>query len=92
MPVLKQIPKREKLRADLFEKIATDGGEVADTIKNMRKILGWDQKALAKSAGISLSALRRIEQGSRSIRLDTLEKILHLFKLRLVVKSAARTT
>lgn len=88
MPLLKQISKREKLRADLFEKLAMDGGDIADTIKSMRKILGWDQQALAKSAGISLSALRRIEQGSTSIRLDTIEKILRLFKLRLVVKSA----
>jgi ribosome-binding protein aMBF1 (putative translation factor) len=83
---LKQKEKRNNLRHELYAKLDTDGESIQDTCKSLRKILGWDQVKLAQEVRISLSALRRIEQGHQNVRLDTIAKILGHFKLRLVVK------
>jgi DNA-binding XRE family transcriptional regulator len=81
-----QKAKRNELRRELYVKLDAEGESVSETCKKLRRILGWDQAKLAKVVGISLSALRRIEQGHQKIRLDTILKVLDHFKLRLMVK------
>jgi transcriptional regulator with XRE-family HTH domain len=86
MAILKQTEKRKTVRQELYASFDASGVDIPTALKQLRQVLGWDQSALAKAAGISLSALRRIEQGHKNVRLDTLEKVLTHFGLKLVVK------
>jgi len=56
-------------------------------VRILRQILAQDQKTFAAAVGISLSALRRIEQNTGGVRLDTLGKILNKYSLELRVKA-----
>ena len=87
MRVLKDKKKRQELRADLYRRLANEGVGLPETIKQLRRILSLSQPEFAEKTGISLSALRRIEQGHKSYNLSTLEKILGYFDLKLVVKT-----
>jgi len=86
MAVLKQIEKRKQLRRELYNSLYAEGVPIPLALKTLRKVLSWDQERLAKEAGVSLSALRRIEQGHSNVRLETIEKILARFDLSIVVK------
>jgi len=78
--------KRKTLRKKLYEKFATDGVTIPQTIKDLRRIMGLNQSEFAARIGISLSALRRIEQGHDNFTIETLNKILQPFSVVLVVK------
>lgn len=86
MSLLRNKDQRKKLREDFYRSLEVEGADIVSTLKTLRKILGWEQKAMADAAGISLSALRRMEQGGTNIRLDTLEKVLKRFSLKMVIK------
>lgn len=78
--------KRKILRKNLYEKLEADGVMISQTIKDLRRIMGLNQDEFAKRIGISLSALRRIEQGHDNFTIETLNKVLNPFSLMLVVK------
>ena len=78
--------KRKVLRKNLYEKLEREGVTIPQAIKDLRRIMGLNQDEFAKRIGISLSALRRIEQGHDNFNFETLNKILNPFSLKLVVK------
>ena len=47
--------------------------------KEMRKKTGLTQRQLAEKAGVGLRFIRDVEQGKRSVRLDSLNAVLTLF-------------
>jgi predicted transcriptional regulator len=87
MPVMRNKKSRQELRERVYLGLATEGLGVAETIKSLRAILGLGQDEFAKKMGVSLSALRRIEQGHNDYRMMTLIKILNQFSLEIKVKS-----
>lgn len=86
MPVLEDKTKRKVIRSELYEQLERDGLPIKDTVKKLRQIMGMDQEKFAEKVGMSLSALRRIEQDQQNFNLATLHRILDLFQLQLVVK------
>ena len=48
-------------------------------LRAARSLLGWSQKALAERAGISESAINRLERFDREPRLDTVSRIESAF-------------
>jgi transcriptional regulator, y4mF family len=47
--------------------------------KEKRRELGITQNELAQRAGVGLRFIRDVEQGKKSIRLDTVNQVLSLF-------------
>ena len=86
MTLLKDKSKRNELRRNLYETMESSGQDIPTAVKTLRKILAKNQQDFSKFVGISLSALRRIEQDSGNVTLETIEKILDKFSLKLVVK------
>ncbi len=52
-----------------------DYGKVGMRIRQVRKVKGWSQDALAKRCGISMSFLGHIERGTRIMSLETFVSI-----------------
>lgn len=48
-------------------------------IRFQRKKLGITQEKLAKKAGVGIRFIRELEQGKKSVQLDKVEQVLHLF-------------
>lgn len=48
-------------------------------IRFQRKKLGVTQEELAKKAGVGIRFIRELEQGKKSVQLDKVEQVLHLF-------------
>jgi transcriptional regulator with XRE-family HTH domain len=90
MPVLKDKAKRNELRRELYAVLDARGESLPATIKGLRKILALDQEAFAEYVGISLSALRRLEQANGNVTLKTIEKVLKRFNLELNVVAPRR--
>jgi transcriptional regulator with XRE-family HTH domain len=86
MPVMKNRKTRQELRERVYQSFAEEGLSIADTIKSLRAILSLSQQEFSKKMGISLSALRRIEQGHQDYRIMTLVNLLEQFSLDLRVK------
>lgn len=86
MALLRDKNRRNEIRRSLYEKLEVQGEAIPETIKTLRKILAMDQARFAKHAGISLATLRKIEQQTGNVTLETLEKILDKFSLEIVVK------
>lgn len=84
--------KRKALRKKLYEKLETEGVLIPRAIKDLRRIMGLNQGDFANRIGISLSALRRIEQGHDNFTFDTLHKVLQPFSLQVVVKKSDTTS
>ncbi|WP_281916618.1 helix-turn-helix domain-containing protein [Nocardia sputorum] len=59
--------------------MSVDGG---DRLKNARKRAGMTQRDLANASGVSLSQIRKIEQGDYEPRLETLRKFAVVLKVR----------
>lgn len=86
MPVMRNKKTRQELREKVYQSFEREGLEIADSIKSLRAILSLSQQEFAQKMGVSLSALRRIEQGHEDYRVMTLVKILSQFSLELRVK------
>jgi len=86
MPLVKDKNKRNELRRKLYAELESNGVNIPDAVKKLRNILAMDQKKFSDFVGISLSALRRIEQNGSGLTLSTINKILQKFSLELVVK------
>ena len=52
-----------------------DYGRIGMRIRQVRKMKGWSQDALAKKCGISMSLLGHIERGTRIMSLETFARI-----------------
>jgi y4mF family transcriptional regulator len=52
---------------------------LSEFVKSQRKELGLTQVDLSKKAGVGLRFIRDLEQGKRSLRMDTTNKVLFLF-------------
>lgn len=52
-----------------------DYGKMGMRIRQVRKVRGWSQDALAKKCGISMSFLGHIERGTRIMSLETFASI-----------------
>ncbi len=86
MPLLRDKQKRLNMRAELYRRLDAEGVELSVATSELRKILGLSQAQFAEKVGISLSTLRKIEQESGNVTLETLARIFDMFDLRLVVK------
>ena len=53
--------------------------ELSRFVKTKRKGVGLTQVDLAAKAGVGLRFVRDLEQGKRSLRMDTVNKVLMLF-------------
>jgi y4mF family transcriptional regulator len=56
-----------------------DRGPFATFLKEKRKETSLTQRDLARMAGVGLRFIRDVEQGKKSVRLDTLNAVLSLF-------------
>lgn len=86
MPVVKDPKTRQSLREDLYANLNTSGLPISVTVKQLRKVLAKSQPEFAEFVGISVSALRKIEQEAGNVSLATLDKIFDKFSFKLVVK------
>ncbi|MCB9744137.1 MAG: helix-turn-helix transcriptional regulator [Alphaproteobacteria bacterium] len=81
---MKHLSKEERrdLRDQLLADIEAGHVPLQDAVRRMRAVTGLTQAEFAERvAGISLTALRSIEQGHANPRLDTLENIGRHFGL-----------
>ncbi len=85
MAKLRDKEKRNQIRHDLEARLTSGGVPVAEVCKGLRKMLAKDQAEFCAMVGISLSTLRKIEQGRGHVSLATLDKVLAPFELSLVV-------
>ena len=71
-----------RLRREDFYKAAVSGGlSVAEAVAAMRKISRLTQTEFAAHRGISVQALRQIENGHGNPTVETLDKIASIFGL-----------
>lgn len=61
--------------------------ELKDIVRKHRKAAGLSQVALARLAGVGKTVVFDIESGKRSIRFDTLEKILSVLNIKISFRS-----
>ena len=52
---------------------------LADFVKQRRKLVKLTQPELAEKAGVGLRFIRELEQGKGSLRLDKVNQVLQLF-------------
>jgi len=72
-----------------LEQLRSDVGEIAWTVREQRRELGYTQAQLAARVGVGLRFLRELERGKPTLRMDRVEHVLMYFGLRLGV--VART-
>ncbi|NQZ71011.1 MAG: helix-turn-helix domain-containing protein [Lentisphaeria bacterium] len=77
-------------REELFEKLNEENVEFSEALKLMRKSIGMNQIDYAKLTGVSLRALRTVEQKKGNPTLETISKLMKPFGTGLVVKSIAK--
>lgn len=49
--------------------------KLARRVKNMREVLGWSQQELAYRAGLSVSAVQKLEQGTKNPRVSSVAAV-----------------
>jgi len=72
-----------QLRKTFYDAIENNDLSIAETIKQMRKIVGMTQTDYAKLIGIAPRIVMDIERGKANPRLDTLNKLAKPFGLAL---------
>jgi y4mF family transcriptional regulator len=72
-----------------LEQLRSDVGEIAWTVREQRRQLGYTQAQLAARVGVGLRFLRELERGKPTLRMDRVEQVLAYFGLKLGV--VART-
>lgn len=68
-----------------LEQLRSDVGEIAWTVREQRRQLGYTQAQLAARAGVGLRFLRELERGKPTLRMDRVEQVLAYFGLALGV-------
>ncbi|MEY8327078.1 helix-turn-helix transcriptional regulator [Lachnospiraceae bacterium 54-11] len=69
----------------------TDGTNIGETIKALRKARNISKMDLSEMVGISVSHLEKIESGARRPGMDTYQKIFAVLKLDVVVRNEMET-
>jgi y4mF family transcriptional regulator len=59
--------------------------KLGEQLKSIRKVYGLTQRELAEQSGVSFSFVNEVENGSSSIRLETLNKALALLGCELAI-------
>jgi DNA-binding XRE family transcriptional regulator len=85
--ILRKKTTRNEIRRAFYDELGKGGKPLPEAVKTLRKILAYDQDQFAAYVGISVSALRRIEQNKDNVKLSTIAKVLDKFRLRLMVLS-----
>jgi DNA-binding XRE family transcriptional regulator len=88
--ITKDKTERNNIREEFYKKV--DNGTVVprEAVRVLRKIMGLTQPQFAKKMGVSLFALRAIEQGNGNPTVETLEKLIEIGDLALVVGRASK--
>jgi y4mF family transcriptional regulator len=68
-----------------LEQLKSDVGEIAWTVRERRRQLGYTQAQLAERVGVGLRFLRELERGKPTLRMDRVEQVLAYFGLKLGV-------
>lgn len=68
-----------------LKELKAEVGEIAWTVRERRRELGYTQAELAGRVGVGLRFLRELERGKRTLRLDRVEQVLAFFGLKLGV-------
>jgi y4mF family transcriptional regulator len=68
-----------------LEQLKSDVGEIAWTVREHRRQLGYTQAQLAARVGVGLRFLRELERGKPTLRMDRVEQVLAYFGLKLGV-------
>lgn len=68
-----------------LEQLKSDVGEIAWTVREHRRQLGYTQEQLAERVGVGLRFLRELERGKPTLRMDRVEQVLAYFGLKLGV-------
>jgi len=68
-----------------LEQMKSDVGEIAWTVREHRRQLGYTQVQLAARVGVGLRFLRELERGKPTLRMDRVEQVLAYFGLKLGV-------
>jgi y4mF family transcriptional regulator len=68
-----------------LEQLKSDVGEIALTVREHRRQLGYTQQQLAERVGVGLRFLRELERGKPTLRMDRVEQVLAYFGLKLSV-------
>ena len=66
-----------------LEQLKSDVGEIAWTVREHRRQLGYTQAQLAGRVGVGLRFLRELERGKLTLRMDRVEQVLAYFGLKL---------
>jgi DNA-binding XRE family transcriptional regulator len=70
------------MRQQLYEDVASGAITVGQAVRVMRRISHLTQPEFAKHRGISVQALKQIEQGTGNPTVQTLDKVASVFGLR----------
>ncbi|MDB5818119.1 MAG: transcriptional regulator [Rhizobacter sp.] len=70
------------LRQKLYQDVAAGAITIGQAVRVMRRISHLTQPEFAKHRGISVQALKQIEQGSGNPTVQTLDKVASIFGLR----------
>ena len=73
-------------RREAFERLNAENFTSSEAVKLIRKSIGKTQVEYAKITNVALKSLRAIEQSKGNPRMDTIEKLLRPFNLKLTVK------
>lgn len=60
-------------------------GDIAWTVREQRRQLGYTQAQLATRVGVGLRFLRELERGKPTLRMDRVEQVMAYFGLKLGV-------
>lgn len=63
---------------------------IANEIKKRRKERRLSQSVAAALAGVSMNVVRAIEEGKKTVQVNSLEKILNLFGLELDIREQTK--
>ena len=69
----------------------TDGTNIGETIRILRKERKISKAEMAETIGISVSHLEKIESGTRRPGIDTYQKILRVVGADMVIRNGAET-
>ena len=70
------------MRQQLYKDVASGAIDVGQAVRVMRRISHLTQPEFAKHRGISVQALKQIEQGTGNPTVQTLDKVASIFGLR----------
>ena len=78
----KQMTDKRQLLEELRAQVRAGSIEITDAIKLMRRISGLNQIEFAKHRGVSVNALRQLEAGTGNPTIETLNKVVSVFGLK----------